>query len=400
MANLVVCLDGTWNDEFGPDPQTNIALIAELVDPRPANGTAQVVYYDAGVGTGGGRINRIAGGLFGLGLSANVLEAYRFLSQNYRPGDGVYIFGYSRGAFTARSLCGFLSASGLLRAEHCDRQTQEAAWAHYRTKPKLRYPAERAALRVKCHSDLRVRFLGVFDTVGMLGIPRSSLNWIGRDTFEFHDTEVSSIVDHSCHALAIDEHRAEFEAAVWSAPRHRSYQTVEQVWFPGVHANIGGGYEDRGLSDLSLDWMLKRVRRFCPDLALKPAALAPNHAGTLYDPRSWLYWRSRLRPLMRLINRCALTDKAGRYRFASVLPHSQPIGEMLHWSALLRHFETRQRPRKERYAPVNLLSALESVKGGATLVVRPDGEPVRDFASTGPAIERAPNPDGTAALLH
>jgi uncharacterized protein (DUF2235 family) len=400
MTNLVVCLDGTWNDEFGPDPQTNIAIIAGLVDPRPADGSAQVVYYDAGVGTSGGRLTRLAGGLFGCGLSSNVLEAYRFLSQNYRPGDNIYVFGYSRGAFTARSLCGFLSASGLLRAEHCDRPTQEAAWAHYRTKPKKRYPAERAALRAKCHSDVRVKFLGVFDTVGMLGIPRRSLNWIGRGGFEFHDTEVSSIVDHSCHALAIDERRAEFEAAVWCAPRHRSYQTVEQVWFPGVHANIGGGYEDRGLSDLSLDWMLKRLRKFCPELACRPASLAPSHAGVMHEPRTWLYWGSRVRPLLRLINRCRPEGEAGRYRSVSVVPHSRPIGEMLHWSALLRHFERRHRPVGEQYAPANLLAALESVKRGATLVVRPDGEPVHDFAATGPAIDRPPNPDGTAALLH
>jgi hypothetical protein len=342
----------------------------------------------------------MAGGLLGVGLSANVLEAYRFLSLNYRPGDNIYAFGFSRGAFTARSLCGFLSASGLLRAEHCDEPTQAAAWQYYRTKPKMRYPADREALRAKCHNDVRVRFLGVFDTVGTLGIPRQSLNGIGRRAFEFHDTEVSSIVDHSCHALAIDEHRAEFEAAVWNAPRHRSYRTVEQVWFPGAHANVGGGYQDRGLSDLSLDWMLKRASRHCPELAWKPAGLAPNHAGTLHKSLTWLYWRSRLRPLIRLINRCALVDGAGRYRSAGSRAHSQPIGEMIHWSAMVRHFESRNRPDPERYAPINLVAALASVARGKTLVVGPDGEPIRDFAATAAKIERPPNLDGTEARLH
>jgi T6SS, Phospholipase effector Tle1-like, catalytic domain len=399
MANLVVCLDGTWSDEAGPEPQTNVAIMAGLIDPRPANGVSQIVYYDAGVGTGGW-LDHWAGGLFGSGLSANVLEAYRFLSLNYTPGDNVYVFGFSRGAYTARSLCGFLSASGLLRAEHCDVETQRFAWRYYRTRPKKRYPADRTKLAAKGYDDLRVRFLGVYDTVGALGIPRGWLSWRRRRSFQFHDTEVSSIVDHSCHALAIDERRAEFEAAVWSTPRHRSYHTVEQVWFPGVHANVGGGYDDRGLSDLSLDWMLKRLARLCPELALRPVKLAPDHAGKLYDSCSWVFWRSRLRPLIRLINRCRPGGDARAFRCARVEPHSRPIGEMVHWSALLRHFERRHHPVKERYSPINLLAALESATRGGTLVVGPDGEPARDIAQAGPDIDRPPNPDGTEARLH
>jgi T6SS, Phospholipase effector Tle1-like, catalytic domain len=375
MANLVVCLDGTWNNADSTAPQTNVAILSGLVDLRRTGNAAQQLYYDPGVGTGGNLLRRLAGGITGQGLSANILGAYRFLSLAYRPGDNIYLFGYSRGAFTIRSLSGFIAASGLLRAERCDKDNLNFAWHYYRTKPKERFPSDHAKLRAMSYADVRIRFLGVFDTVGSLGIPRQWLNWVGRRSFQFHDTELCSIVDHSCHALAIDEHRMEFEAAVWDVPRRGGYQTVEQVWFPGVHANVGGGCEDKGLSDLTLDWMLKRVRRYCPELALRPVHLEPDHRGVLYDPRTWLYWRSIRRPLIRLINRCPVKRGAQRIRLARVRPHSQTIGEMLHWSALLRYLETRKLPAKKRYAPINLLAALESAKRGATLIVGLDGEP-------------------------
>jgi hypothetical protein len=386
MANLVVCLDGTWNDADSAAPQTNIAILSGLIDLGKVGGIEQRLYYDAGVGTDGSLIDRLAGGLTGRGLSANVLGAYRFLSRNYRPGDNIYLFGYSRGAFTVRSLCGFMAASGLLRADLCDRRNLEFAWNYYRTKPKERFPSDHAKLREMSYVDLRVRFLGVFDTVGSLGIPRKWLNWIGRQHFQFHDTEVSGIVDHSCQALAIDEHRQEFEAAVWDVPRHAGYKTVEQVWFPGAHADIGGGYEDRGLSDLTLDWMLNRVAKYCPELGVRPVQLAPNSRGTLHDGRNWLYWRSIRRPLIRLINRRPVRT-TGLIRLPVVRPHSQTIGEMLHWSALVRYLETRKLPTGERYAPINLLAALDSARRGETEIVGPDGE--RGFTSLPKSVPRA-----------
>jgi uncharacterized protein (DUF2235 family) len=374
VKNLIVCLDGTWNDADSPVPQTNIALLAGLINPRPSGGIQQRVHYDPGVGTGGS-VDRIAGGMLGKGLSFNVLAAYRFLSQFYTPGDNIYIFGFSRGAFTARSLYGFLAASGLLRAKACTVANEKFAWNYYRTPPKRRYPADREALRKIANADVRVRFLGVFDTVGALGIPRKRLNWIGRRTFEFHDTEVSSVVDHSCHALAIDENRTEFEAAIWDTPRHRNYQTVEQVWFPGAHANIGGDYEDSGLSDLTLDWMLKRLTKYCPELIVQNANLRPNFQGVLYDSRSWMYWRSKRRPLIRIINRCGL-ESSRKYRLAKLRPHAKPIGEMLHWSALVRHQASKETGCGEPYGPPNLIAALHSASRGQTHIVGTDGEPM------------------------
>jgi hypothetical protein len=378
MKHLIICLDGTWSNANSAAPPTNIAILANIIDPKPEGGPEQRIYYDAGVGTGG-FLDRIAGGVFGKGLSANVLAAYRFLSQFYAPGDNIYVFGYSRGAFTARSLCGFLSASGLLTEDMCNEANLEFAWNYYRTPPKARFPADRARLRRITHDpDARVRFLGVFDTVGALGIPASRMRGIGRRAFQFHDTDVSSIVDHSCHALAIDEHRTEFEAAVWTEPRHRKYRTVEQAWFPGSHANVGGGCDDNGLSDLALEWMLKRLSQHRPELKLSPVEtwerpLNPSYRGKLYRSRSLMFWRS-WRPLVRLINRCEL-GRAWRCRLPEIRPHSRPIGEMVHWSALARWEETKAGRRRERYTPRNLLAAIKSVQESKTPVVGLDGEP-------------------------
>jgi type VI secretion system (T6SS) phospholipase Tle1-like effector len=401
MKHLIICLDGTWSDADAPAPQTNIALLAGIIDPKPREGPEQRVYYEAGVGTGG-FIDRIAGGAFGKGLSANVLAAYRFLSQFYAPGDNIYVFGYSRGAFTARSLCGFMSASGLLTQDMCNAANLDFAWAYYRTPPRSRYPADRARLgRITHVPEPRVRFLGVFDTVGALGIPKTFTSRLGRRSLQFHDADVSSIVDHSCHALAIDEYRLEFEASVWTEPRHRRYQTVEQAWFPGSHANIGGGCEDRGLSDLALEWMLNRLARHCPELKLSPAeswpqSLNPNYRGKLYDGRTLMFWRSRWRPLVRLINRCDL-GRVWFCRLPKVRPHSRPIGEMVHWSALARWEETKSsRSRRKRYQPRNLLAALDSVRDSATPVVGVDGEPTSLtglYAGNGSAEPSRPEPE-------
>jgi hypothetical protein len=382
--HLVLCLDGTWCDgDNRPEPQSNIALLSGIIEPGPHGGPPQRIYYDAGVGTDGGLFNRLLGGAFGRGLSANVLAAYRFLSQFYSPGDRLYIFGFSRGAFTARSLCGFMSASGLLTRDACNAANLDFAWSYYRTPAKERYPADRARLSRITHGpdEARIRFLGVFDTVGALGVPKGFLGRLGKRAIQFHDADVSSVVDHSCHALAIDEYRLEFEAALWTEPRHRKYKTVEQAWFPGSHADIGGGCGETGLSDLTLDWMLKRLARFCPELKLRPKGewprqLAPNYQAKIYDGRGLMFWRSRWRPLVRTINRCKL-DPPRRCRVPGVRPHSRPIGEMVHWSALARWQETMNSPRRRRYQPDNLQATLESLREEITLVVGPDGQPRR-----------------------
>lgn len=371
MKHLVVCLDGTWNNADKSGPLTNIGRLTNMINPKAsADAPLQRVYYDAGVGTGNWW-DRIKGGAFGFGLGQNVLQAYRFLSQFYENGDRIYVFGFSRGAFTARSLCGFIAAAGLLTAQHCDQANLDFAWKYYRTPPKQRYPADQKKLAPLCNdpSTTRISFLGVFDTVGALGIPRKWLNGIGRSQFQFHDTDVSSCVDNSIQALAIDEKRIEFEAAVWAEPRHRSFKTVEQVWFPGVHANIGGGYEDTGLSDVVLEWMTNRLTKYCPELLLYRQDLRPDMKAEVVESRLGLYyWRSRLTPLIRRINYIPVPD----FKTSHPLPHSHPIGEMVHWTAMKRWAETSS--SVDPYVPPNLLAALNSIENGDTLIVDEAGE--------------------------
>lgn len=246
MARLAVCLDGTWNTESS---FTNVWRMNVALRRSPD----QHVYYDQGVGTK--TLEYFTGGGFGRGLSNNVLRAYLWLIEHYRPGDEIFIVGFSRGAYTARSLVGFLSICGLLRPDAP--VNIDAAFALYR-RPGLGRDSE-AARAFRHHNSLepvhggppRIRFLGVFDTVGALGIPIAQMPVF--EDYRWHKVHLSEIVEHAYHALAIDEHRAMFDASLWR--NQYPHQTVEQRWFVGAHANIGGGYEHDVLSLRPLEWM-------------------------------------------------------------------------------------------------------------------------------------------------
>lgn len=256
---LVVCCDGTWNiaDQRSP---TNVTKLALAVAPVDASGREQRSYYHPGVGTR--RFERFFGGVFGYGLSRNVRDAYRFLVRNFVPGDEIFLFGFSRGAYTARSVAGFIRNAGILRRENEDRL--DKAYLLYRNRTNATHPRSVAAtlFRRSYSHETRIRFIGVWDTVGALGIPVSGnplVNLINR-RFEFHDTNLSSTVDAAFQALAIDERRGPFRPAIWAPQADElTDQRVEQVWFAGTHGNVGGGYADHGLSDLALLWMADRA---------------------------------------------------------------------------------------------------------------------------------------------
>ena len=202
----------------------------------------------------------MSGGAFGHGLEDNVYEAYRFLVGNYEPGDELFLFGFSRGAFTARSLAGMIRKCGILERQHVRRYP--AAIALYRDDQHPDSPAARTFRRAHAvggDATLPIRFIGVWDTVGALGIPLRGLRGLTRHKYQFHDTELSGSVAQACHALAIDERRAPFEPTLW-AYRPKPGQTVEQVWFAGVHSDVGGGYPDTGLADITLEWMIDRAQ--------------------------------------------------------------------------------------------------------------------------------------------
>ena len=262
MKRLVICCDGTWNRSDN-DNVTNIEKIARTIqtDLTRTGGVQQLVLYISGVGAGSYKVDRWLGGAFGFGLFSNVRTAYRFLALNYEPGDEIFVFGFSRGAYTARSLVGMVARVGLLtRTALVADKLPEAVNRYRRTSPRGRAFGESDAefKHDHCHPDTPVAFLGVFDTVGALGVPGAV-----RRGHQFHDIKLSRAVLCARQALAIDEHRMTFEPCLWQVDAESADppDRVKQVWFEGVHSDVGGGYPETGLSDTTLLWMAGEANR-------------------------------------------------------------------------------------------------------------------------------------------
>lgn len=266
MKRLAVCCDGTWN-ELSRYP-TNVVKTAQAVKPFAQNGMAQVVYYQAGLGTQW--YDRIPGGAFGWGIDYNIKNAYQFLSFNYEPGDEIYLFGFSRGAYTVRSLAGMIYCSGLLKREHVNQV--EAAYNLYRD----RAIKPRAAAAAKFRSDYGIQYqgetqipitlLGCWDTVGSLGIPNLlpllPFSQLINRKYRFHDTELNCKIQTALHAVAIDERRKVFDVTEMHQSSQNPAQIVQQIWFPGSHGCVGGGTPEQcQLSDISLVWMMEQIKQ-------------------------------------------------------------------------------------------------------------------------------------------
>jgi uncharacterized protein (DUF2235 family) len=259
-TRLVLCFDGTWNR---PDPttgfETNVCRFYESVPAgNVAGGAIQKKWYEPGVGTNW--YDRVAGGAFGLGIDQKIQGGYRWLIDNYPdpdPGDfEVYVVGFSRGAYTARSLVGLIRNCGLLLPEYMHRVAD--AYALYRQRDEGPDTDQAQAFRQRYSREINIQFLGVWDTVGALGLPIQALEWLNAKEYGFHDTELTGIVRNAAHALAIDEFRVDYQPTLW-APVVKPDQNVEQRWFIGAHADVGGGYESRLLSDIALAWMQSRA---------------------------------------------------------------------------------------------------------------------------------------------
>lgn len=253
---LVVCCDGTWN-RADADTVTNIEKIARTIesDPSHTGGVPQQVLYLSGVGTAGYKTDRLLGGAFGFGLFANVKTAYRWLALNYEPDDEIFIFGFSRGAYTARSIAGMIGRIGLLTGDALvDGKLGEACERYQlRENPKPSWSKPEDFKKEFCHDAVPIKFLGVFDTVGALGVPGAV-----RRGHQFHDVRLGSAVATARQALAIDEPRMKFEPCLWEQPVPAwDPRRIKQVWFEGCHSDVGGGYKsaEAGLSNVALLWM-------------------------------------------------------------------------------------------------------------------------------------------------
>ncbi|HEY1276582.1 MAG TPA: DUF2235 domain-containing protein [Thermoleophilaceae bacterium] len=294
---LVVCCDGTWNrpdqTSHGVAAPTNVSKLALAVAREDAAGTSQLLHYEPGVGTR--RFERLRGGAFGFGLSRNVRDCYRFLVLNYEPGDELFFLGFSRGAFTARSTVGLVRNAGILRDRRVD--LVKRAYQLYRARSDETKPRGREAQlfrRMYSHPDARIRFVGVWDTVGSLGIP-IHLPFLTR-RWSFHDTDLSTYVDNAFQALAIDERRRAFRPTLWNQQPDAGDQRLEQVWFAGVHCDVGGGYEDPALAELALAWMIDRARECGLGLEPDGAPFTPEPLADMGESYKGLY---------RLLGSCA-----------------------------------------------------------------------------------------------
>ena len=268
MKRIITCSDGTWDNPNHKDKgivsPSNVWKLKALIAPNDHNGTEQVSMYEEGVGTDWN--DKISGGLFGMGINLNIIQAYQFIANHYDPGDEIWLFGFSRGAFTARSLAGFLRNSGLLRKEFLDTKLEEA-FLFYKRRDDISKPNSYEAIEFKkkyCYDHVRIKFIGVWDTVGELGIPLEVFDEINRNILDcrFHDVELSSYVDFAFHAVAVDEHRKPFLPTLWMQQQKAKDegQVMEQMWFSGVHSDVGGGYEEHKLSDCALLWIIEKAK--------------------------------------------------------------------------------------------------------------------------------------------
>jgi len=248
----------------------------------------QITYYDPGVGTGN-FFDAISGGVLGKGLEDNIYDAYRFLVGNYELGDEIWLFGFSRGAFTARSIGGMIRKCGILRRGAVDKSRAAKDLYHNKVHPDdAEAVAFRKANSVSPDEPIKIKFIGVWDTVGSLGIPKKGGV---AEELQFHDTKLSGTVENAYHALAVDEHREPFLPTLWSYIPKRD-QKVEQVWFCGAHSDVGGGYPEDDASRLTLLWMLDKAQGAGLKLdeeAVKAFPIAPNPQGQLHKSKGVLY---------------------------------------------------------------------------------------------------------------
>jgi uncharacterized protein (DUF2235 family) len=373
VKRLVVLFDGTWNKPGNEDELTNVVKLHRVLPAVDAQGTRQLAHYVIGIATEDlGRLTFTVGAI-GLGVGDRIQRGYKFVCENYQEGDEIYVIGFSRGAFQARSLAGLIALCGIARSAGAE--TVADVWDYYEQN-KLKPDAARlAALCGAAHYPVRIKCVAVWDTVGNLGIPFVRKGLI-KELLGFHDTELSPLVEVGLHALAIDEPRGPFAPTFWTVKKGASLpagQIVEQVWFPGSHANVGGGFKDCALSDIALLWMAERLAQttgLALDLEQLRKSTKPDPLGELVSPTSdGIYRVSHVFPFVRLIeqNRKGISGLRraifGTWRAGVVASGLVTVNESIHESALARFGTSAPQRRGESvrglvYRPATLAAAL------------------------------------------
>ncbi|MEM6647901.1 MAG: DUF2235 domain-containing protein [Bacteroidota bacterium] len=340
--NIIICSDGTGNTTI-KGRGTNVFRLYESLDLSShltkSQNTQQIAFYDDGVGTQRSLPLKLLGAAFGYGLKRNVRQLYTELVRCYEDGDHIYLFGFSRGAYTVRTLarlilkCGIIDRRLLISAnDDAARKRQIIDEKQLKKKVKQAYSAFRShnitvfsfLLRTESNrkkqrekagkfrqryshvpqGDIPIKFVGVWDTVAAVGFPIQEVAdlwdffiW----AFKFRDSHVPKNVQHAYQAIALDEERSSFRPMVWDETQVNRGEdfTCEQVWFPGVHTNIGGGYKQPGISLVTLDWMMTKAEnhglRFIDAKRLMYKEQR-NHADRMYDSRTGIATLYRYKP--------------------------------------------------------------------------------------------------------
>lgn len=391
MKKIICCLDGTWNDNRPGSILTNVAKLHRLIAATDAAGVPQHAHYVTGIVSDAEESYSFIKGAIGLGVSDRIRRAYQHIAERYEPGDEIHLFGFSRGAFEVRSLASFIGLVGVLRRD--GEVPLETAWHLYQSDEQDRKADDLAAMRAASHYPVRIKCVGVWDTVGNIGNPFASGGPAGRIT-DAHDLRLTDIFDVGLHALSIDEFRGPFRPTLWTLPEGRALpagQHVEQVWFAGSHADVGGGYRETALSDIGLTWMIERAEAKCGlafDRKLvremtRPDPLGPQHsaAGT------GIFRISALLPYIRLVRQAtgavprARRLLLGDWRTGRLPAGEVSVNESLHESVIERFGKrvvelTGGHARVITYGPANLAASFEPGEqtSGPLNVVRKDGE--------------------------
>lgn|GEM_PF-1154184 len=328
MSKIILCSDGTGN-KGGYGADSNVFRLYNAID-LGGPGETQITFYDNGVGTQSNKIIRALSGAFGFGFQSNVRDLYEFLARNYAPGDEIFLFGFSRGAATVRAFAGMVQECGLLHVK-ADRRTifdedeferliddaMDGYEKHWNDLSKTYDSSATADFKRRVEEagdfDLKdpvpITMIGVWDTVSALGFPQD-WSWLLEKVFagvdivsdwvfphRFYNYQLNENVANAYHAIAIDDERTTFHPRIWrefadkERDKNRDFErpaSIEQVWFPGVHSNVGGGYSRAGMSYVTLDWMMERAERHgirFHDEARDDVRDAANVHGKLYDSR-------------------------------------------------------------------------------------------------------------------
>lgn len=388
VRNIILLSDGTGNSASSLF-KTNVRRLYEaldLADPKDPEHPRQFAYYDDGVGTSSFRPLAVLGGAFGYGLARNVRDLYTFLCRTYRPGDRIYAFGFSRGAFTIRITIGLIVSQGILAHDGDEATLERNVRAAYRAYRKERYGWRpltflgrmirdailwaywkvrrfTAYRHVKRHwigapDEGTIEFLGVWDTVDAYGLPIEELTH-AVDTvvipLTMKDADLAPEVKRARHALSLDDQRNTFHPRLWNEEKEDDPYRIRQVWFAGVHADVGGGYPDGGLAHVALRWMMDEAEnaapgptrlRFLDEVRAVQQALADENAP-LHDSRHGLasYYRYKPRNLAALSNQPANLARGFEVKLKTPIIHE----------SVLRRIQVGQ----DGYAPISLPSSFQ-----------------------------------------